>query len=117
MMKRRDFLVRSAGAVVLAAAPLGASGAWSGPLLDDPDAWIGRRFDLADGSQIVLAGVERVAGDRYSSQFRLTFNVVSGTAPREGTHALRCGLDEEALFLQSGREGPVACINRLHAIA
>lgn len=117
MMKRRDFLVRSAGAAVLAAAPLGVGAAWSGPLLDDPNAWIGRRFQLADGSQLALAGVEHVLGDRHSTQFRLRFTVVSGTAPREGIHALRCGLDEEALFLQSGREGPVACINRLHAIA
>ncbi|MGQ0800604.1 MAG: hypothetical protein ACT4NL_10905 [Pseudomarimonas sp.] len=112
-MKRRDFMLRSAGSVMLGAAPLGAAAAWHGALLDDPQSWIGREFRLADGSQLALAAVEPVANDRDSIQMRLQFRVVSGSTPREGSHALSCGFDEETLFLQPGRDGPVACLNRL----
>ena len=113
-MKRRDFVVRSAGAAVLGAVPLGAVAALRGSLLDDPKAWLGTTFRLPDGSYLELADVEALAGDRYSRQVRLQFRMLTGAAPREGTHALECGSGEETLFLQAGREGPVACINRLH---
>jgi hypothetical protein len=113
-MQRRDFMLRSAGAALLGAIPFGASAALRGPLLEDPLAWLGTMFRLPDGSRIELAGVEPVVGDRLSTQVRLQFRTVSGSAPREGTHVLAAGWHEELLFLQAGREGPVACINRLH---
>lgn len=116
-MKRREFIRRSAGTALLGAIPLGAAAGWRGPLLDDPDAWLGRVFRLADGSELELAAVERLPFDGRSQQARLQFRLVAGTAPREGTHALQCGLDAEELFLQPGRTGPVACINRLVGIA
>jgi hypothetical protein len=113
-MKRRDFMLRSSGAALLGAMPLAASASWRGPLLDDPQAWIGREFRLADGSLLSLDAVESVPSDARSTQFRLQFRAVAGSTPREGSHALRCGFDEEVLFLQPGRDGPVACINRLN---
>lgn len=113
-MKRRDFLLRSAGAALLGAVPLCVAAASRGSLLDDPQGWIGTRFGLGDGSTLELARAERVSGDAQSSQWRLQFRTVTGNDPREGTHALACGFREESLFLQAGREGPVACINRLH---
>lgn len=116
-MKRRDFLMRSAGTAVLGAMPLGATAGWRGPLLDDPQAWLGREFRLADGSRLTLAAVEQLPTDGRSKQARLQFRVQSGTAPREGSHALSCGVEEETLFLQAGRDGPVACINRLTGVA
>jgi len=116
-MKRREFLKRSAGAALLGAVPVGVAAAARGPLLDDPQAWIGARFGLADGSLLELARVEPVAFDAASSQWRLQFRVLAGAAPREGLHALACGLGGEELFLQAGREGPVACVNRLHRMA
>ena len=116
-MKRREFLLRSAGAALLGAVPLGVAAAVRGSLLDDPLAWIGTRFTLADGCALELAGVEQLPGDRHSTQLRLQFRTLAGSAPCEGTHALRSGWSEDALFLQAGREGPVACVNRLHAHA
>lgn len=115
-MKRREFVLRSAGAALLSAIPLGVAAAVRGSLLDDPLAWIGKVFRLADGSHLELADVERLAGDSHSTQYRLQFRTVSGAVPREGTHALSCGWNDERLFLQSGRQGPVACINRLTRI-
>lgn len=116
-MKRRDFMRRSAGTALLGALPLAATAGWHGALLDDPEAWIGREFRLADGTGLTLAAVEQLPADGYSRQARLQFKLMSGSAPREGTHALRCGIEEESLFLQAGREGPVACINRLIGVA
>lgn len=116
-MKRRDFMLRAAGTAALGAVPLGAAAGWRGPLLDDPSGWIGKVFRLPDGSHMTLAAVEQLADDRVSKQMRLQFHVLSGSAPREGTHALNCGVEQEMLFLQSGREGPVACINRLVGVA
>jgi hypothetical protein len=113
-MKRREFVLRSGGAALLGAIPLGAAAAVRAPLLEDPAAWIGTRFTLSDGSRLELTGVEAVARDHLSTQSRLQFRTVSGTTPREGLHALSAAWDEQSLFLQSGREGPVACINRLH---
>ena len=116
-MKRRDFLVRSAGAALLGAVPFGIAAAVRGSLLDDPLAWVGTRFRAAEGVVLELAGVEQLACDRHSTQLRLQFRSVAGSVPREGTHVLASGWGEEALFLQTGRDGPVACINRLHGIA
>ena len=114
-MKRRDFLVRSAGAALLGAVPFGVVRAARGTLLDDPVAWIGAEFRLADGTRLELADVEQVAGGRQSAQARLQFRTVAGSTPVEGTHTLASAWCEEPLFLQAGREGPVACINRLRA--
>ena len=116
-MKRRDFMMRTARTALLGAMPLGAAAGWRGPLLDDPEAWIGRTFRMDDGTDLTLASVEMLPTDGRSKQARLQFKVAAGAAPREGTHALRCGVEEEALFLQNGREGPVACINRLIGVA
>ena len=116
-MKRRDFMLRSSAAALVGAIPVAANAAMRGPLVEDPLAWVGKVFRLADGSLLELARVEPVASDRISTQFRLQFHMLAGDAPREATHALCCGFDEEALFLQPGREGPVACINRLNRIA
>lgn len=116
-MKRRDFLVRSAGAALLGAIPFGVAAAMRGSLLDDPLAWVGTRFRAADGAVLELANVEQLACDRHSTQVRLQFRTIAGNAPGEGTHVLASGWSEEALFLQSGRDGPVACVNRLHGIA
>lgn len=113
-MKRRDFVLRTTGAALLGAVPLGAAAALRGSLLDDPVAWLGTTFRLSDGGYLELADVESLAGDQYSRQVRLQFRVLAGAVPREGTHALACGSGEEMLFLQAGRSGPVACINRLH---
>lgn len=116
-MKRREFVVRSAGAALLGALPVGAMAASRGALLDDPQAWLGARFRTGQGSLLELADVERLAGDRHTTQWRLGFRVVEGAAPAEGTHVLACGSREDALFLQAGRQGPVACVNRLHTLA
>jgi hypothetical protein len=116
-MKRRDFMLRSSSAALLGAMPLAASATWRGPLLDDPQAWIGREFRLADGSVLSLHAVEALPSDGRSTQFRLQFRTFAGASPREGSHALRCGFDEEVLFLQPGSAGPVACINRLNRSA
>lgn len=113
-MKRREFVLRSGGAALLGAIPLSAAATARAPLLDDPAAWIGTRFTLSDGSRLELTGVESVARDLVSTQSRLQFRTVSGTPPCEGLHALSTAWDGESLFLQAGREGPVACINRLH---
>ena len=113
-MKRRDFVLRSTGAVLLGAEPFGVAAALRGPLLEDPVAWLGTKFRLPDGSRLELASVEPLVADRYSKQLRLQFRMLTGVAPHEGTHALDCGSSAEPLFLQVGRDGPVACINRLH---
>lgn len=111
-MKRRDFLMRSAGAALLAAVPIGVAAAARGSLLDEPLAWIGTRFHTPDGAVMVLDQVEQLDGDRHSTQLRLQFRSLSGVVP-EGTHVLASGWCEEPLFLQAGHAGPVACINRL----
>lgn len=116
-MKRREFLVRSAGAALLAATPLGMAAAMRGSLLEEPQAWVGSEFRLADGSRITLAGVEQLACDRHTTQLRLQFHTVSGAAPAEGTHVLTSGWRDEPVFLQAGHAGPVACINRLTGAA
>lgn len=112
-MKRRDFLLRStrlavAGGVLPAVA-LRARAA----LLDDPDAWVGTHFHLEDGSTLELLDVQHDHRDRHCAQCRLQFRVVAGTVPGEGIQVLRCATAEQALFLQPGHIGPVACINRL----
>lgn len=116
-MKRRQFLLHSTGVALLGALPVGVAAAMRGTLLDDPLAWIGTRFDLADGCAIELAAVEELPGDGRSTQLRLQFRTRAGSTPCEGLHALRNAWSEQALFLQQGRDGPVACINRLHAHA
>lgn len=116
-MSRRAFLKHTAAAALLGAVPLGVAAAARGSLLDDPEAWVGTRFRVADGGMLELARAERVASGGQSSQWRLQFRTLSGAAPGEGMHALACGFDQEVLFLQSGRAGPVACINRLHRTA
>jgi hypothetical protein len=113
-MNRRDFLSRSTAAALLAAVPVVVVAATRGPLLEDPTAWIGTTFRLADGSRLELAAVEELACDRYSTQVRMHFRTVSGVSPAEGTHALSSAWSEEDVFLQPGRVGAVACINRLH---
>jgi hypothetical protein len=104
-MKRREFMMRGAGTALLGALPLGATAGWSGPLLDDPEAWVGRTFRIEDGTELTLAAVETLPTDGRSRQARLQFTVGAGSPPREGTHALRCGVERESLFLQSGRDG------------
>lgn len=116
-MKRRDFLLRSAGATLLAATPVAVLAATRGSLLEDPQAWVGTCFRLADGARIELADVEQLACDRHCTQLCLRFRTLSGAAPVEGTHLLASARGEQALFLQAGREGPVAHVNRLHAHA
>jgi hypothetical protein len=116
-MKRRDFLSCSTGSVLLATLPCAAVAAARGSLLDDPQAWLGTAFRTATGATLELAEVEQLAGDAYSQQVRLRFRTVSGVAPPEGTHLLASGWSRESLFLQNGREGSVACVNRLRALA
>lgn len=113
-MKRRDFLLGASAAALIGAVPTALAAAARGTLFDDPSAWIGTRFQLADGSRLELAAVEELACDRHSSQLRLQFRSLAGYPPREGTHALRSGWSEEFLFLQPARDGAVACVNRLH---
>lgn len=115
-MKRRDFLVRSAGAALLGALPAAMASNLRGPLLDDPAAWIGTTFRTTGGARLTLAAVEQLGGDRHTTQLRLQFRVLTGDAPGEGTHVLASGWSEQALFLQCGREGPVACLNRLRGL-
>ena len=116
-MKRRHFLACTATAAVVGALPALASAAGRGPLLDDPESWLGAEFGLDDGSRIRLERVERLAGDRHRIQARLQFRTVAGAAPAEGLHRLGHGLRSEDLFLQRGAEGPVACVNRLRGLA
>lgn len=116
-MKRRDFLSCSTGTVLLAALPCAAHAALRGSLLEDPQAWVGTAFHTPDGATLELREVEQLAGDPYSQQVRLRFHTIAGTTPSEGTHMLASGWSREALFLQNGREGPVACVNRLRALA
>lgn len=112
-MKRRDFLTRSAGAALLASAPVAIAAGWRGRLLDDPQAWIGRGFHTPDGLELELVAVEMLPDDGRTRQARLLFELRGGELPRDGVHRLQCGLEQEELFLQRGRRGPVACINRL----
>lgn len=116
-MKRRDFLVRTAGAALLAATPVAVLAVSRGTLLDDPQAWVGTRFRLTEGAHIELVAVERLACDRHCTQLSLRFRTLSGSAPAEGTHVLASARGEATLFLQAGRDGPVAHVNRLHAYA
>jgi hypothetical protein len=116
-VKRRHFLIRSAGAALCAAVPLGAAAALRGSLLDDPESWLGQTFRLPDGARLELARVERRALDRHATQWRLQFRKLAGDSPAEGMHALASTWREEQVFLQDGREGPVAWVNRLHATA
>ena len=114
-MKRRDFVVHSAGLAVLGAIPLGATAAPTsrhGTLLENPEAWVGTSFRLANGNRLKLVNVKPLADDGQSTQYRLQFRSRSGAMP-EGTYALDCGWCTEQLFLHPGIEGPVACINRL----
>ena len=113
-MKRRHFLLQSAGASLLGALPLGAVAALRGNLLDDAQAWIGESFQLPDGGRVQLTRVESLPGDRRTTQLRLQFRSIAGTVPPEGTHALEGRGILQDLFLQAGREGPVACVNRLN---
>ncbi len=114
-MKRRDFLLGSTAAGVAVAAAFGAASLpWRRSLLDDPRAWVGTQFELPDGTRLVLESVSDAGSDAYSVQTRLQFALREGAAPREGSHELRSATACETLFLQPGRQGPVACINRLH---
>jgi hypothetical protein len=116
-MKRRGFLGASIGAALVAALPTGFARASRGSLLEDPVSWLGTEFRLADGSRLELDKVEHHDCDRHSTQLRLKFRIVEGVPPLEGTHALAGGGCEQALFLQEGDAGPVACINRLRLSA
>lgn len=113
-MKRRDFLLSSAAVALTASAPLGARVLQSGSLLDDPQAWVGTEFELPDGTRVVLSGVFDQRFDAHTVQSRLQFTLRAGSVPREGSYVLCSRAQNETLFLQAGREGPVACINRLH---
>lgn len=113
-MKRRDFLLGSTAVALAASAPLGASVLQRGSLLDDPQAWIGAEFELPDGTRLVLSGVSDRRVDAHSVQSNLQFTLRAGTLPREGSHELCSRALNETLFLQAGRDGPVACLNRLH---
>ncbi len=112
-MKRRHFILCTSAAAVAAAVPLGAAAARRPALLDDPRAWIGAEFVSADGVRLRLADVVGVRVDRDTMQADLQFQVLEGELPREGSHVLNCGQADETLYLQPGRHGPVACINRL----
>jgi hypothetical protein len=114
-MNRRHFLLGTAGAALVGAIPVAVTAAARGSLLDDPAAWIGSHFRLADGSQLELAAVDELSCDRHSSQLRLRFRSLNGVAPAEGIHPLSTGWSEDSLFLQPARDGAVACVNRLHA--
>lgn len=116
-MKRRDFLFCSTGSLLLAALPLSALAAARGSLLDDPQAWLGTAFQTADGATLELAEVEQLGGDGYTQQVRLRFRTLAGASPTEGIHQLVNGWHRESLFLQNGRAGPVACVNRLRTLA
>lgn len=113
-MKRRDFVIRSVGVALAGAVPLAAHARRRAPLLDDPSSWRGETFMLDDGSRLQLADVEHCRCDRHSTQTRLRFRLLDGMLPSEGSHRLRASGCEQMLFLQIGREGPVACLNRLH---
>ena len=112
-MKRRHFMLCTSAAAVAATAPLSASAMRRPALLDDPQAWIGTEFVSADGTRLRLADVVGVRVDHATMQADLRFEVMQGDSPREGSYVLRCGETDETLYLQPGRNGPVACINRL----
>ena len=113
-MNRRLFLASSVAAALVGGVPvvqavsLGRQG-----LLEAPEAWLGERFRLVSGQVLQLAAVEAVGCDVACEQSTLQFRVIDGSAVPEGIHELRCGSASESLYLQSGRAGPVACLNRL----
>jgi hypothetical protein len=113
-MKRRDFLLSSAAVAIVAGAPFGASALQRGSLLDDPHAWIGTEFALPDGTRLVLSSVSERRFDAHTVQSNLQFTSHAGTPLREGSYELCSEALNETLFLQAGRAGPVACVNRLH---
>ena len=113
-MNRRDFLMRSAGAMALVATPTAVLAHARGSLLEDPQAWVGTRFDAANGARLELAGVEGQCSDGHCSRFSLRFRTLSGTVP-EGTYHLAGAHGEELLYLQAGQAGPVAHVSRLRS--
>lgn len=115
-MKRRDFLSRSTGTLLVAALPCAALAATRGSLLDDPQAWLGTAFRTTGGAMLELTDVEQLSGDPYTRQERLRFRTLTGASPIEGIHSLASDGSHESVYLQSGREGPVACVNRLRAL-
>ena len=117
MMKRREFLLGAALAGGAAALPLGIAWLRQPPLLDDPHAWVGRRFITDDGATLELVEVEQLSADARTTQSRLRFALIAGELPGEGMHAMRCGASNTALFLQSSREGAIACVNRLRGVS
>lgn len=116
-MKRRDFLIQSAGVALLGTAPLSLVASPRGDLLDDPSAWVGTRFRTDDGTTLELSGVTELNIDPRSRQCRLQFRAVTGPAPTDGLHRLIAADCEQTLFLQSGGHGPVACLNLLRTTA
>lgn len=112
-MKRRHFMLCTSAATVTAALPLSAAAARRPALLDDPRAWLGAEFVSDEGARLRLADVVGVRVDSATMQADLRFEVIQGNAPHEGSHVLRCGESIETLYLQPGKNGPVACINRL----
>jgi hypothetical protein len=116
-MKRREFFLATAGAALVVAVPAVSTALSRRALLDDPQAWLGDEFLLADGARLRLAGVEHLQCDEHCTQARLQFSMVAGAAPAEGAHELRSASGCESVFLQAGRAGPVACINRLRGAA
>lgn len=83
-------------------------------LLEDPRAWVGTEFVSTAGVRLRLSEVSSFRMDTHTMQASLQFEVVEGVEPPEGSHLLSCIGTDETLFLQSGRRGPVACVNRLH---
>lgn len=116
-MQRRAFLAQSMAAAAVAAAPTALLASVRSPLLDDPLAWLGTRFATSAGATLELVGVEQLETDPHCSQCRLQFRNVHGAAPVEGIHRLTAAGSEQSLFLQAGRKGPVACLNRLRGQA
>lgn len=112
-MKRRHFMLSTSVAAVAATAPLTATAMHRPALLDDPRAWLGTEFTSSDGVRLKLTDVVGVRVDRHTMQANLHFSVMDGELPHEGLHLLHCDQTDEALYLQPGQNGPVACINRL----
>ena len=121
-MKRRDFLAHSTAFATVSAALMVLTGVNGGALaaqfarprlVEAPLAWIGERFRLASGQVIELVAVEPAGYGGPCVQSTLRFRVVSGQAPVDGIHELLSGGSVEPLFLQPGKTGPIACLNRM----
>ena len=112
-MKRRHFMLCASTVALAATAPLSTATMRRPALLDDPRAWLGTEFISAQGVRLRLVEVVGVRVDQDTMQSNLKFQVMEGESPPEGSYVLQCDERDETLYLQSGKTGPVACINRL----